>query len=167
MEPRAAVAEYDATDQRYTLHAGSGGAVRLEDDLATVLNGPATQVRAVMRDIVALLSGDGRDFSGVRYDMSQLPDFNRRVYAVAVGIPAMSSCASTPTLPGIVGEYMFSNYTGDNLQAAALVDYAMKQGYKNAFIMLSKDTPYTQKLPEYFGQAFQKKGGTVAGTIEY
>ncbi|MPZ44133.1 MAG: molybdopterin-dependent oxidoreductase [Betaproteobacteria bacterium] len=51
MEPRAAVAEYDAAAQRYTLHAGSGGAVRLKDDLATVLNVPATQVRAVMRDI--------------------------------------------------------------------------------------------------------------------
>jgi carbon-monoxide dehydrogenase large subunit len=51
MEPRAAVAEYDAERQRYTLHAGSGGAVRLKDDLATVLNVPGTQVRAVMRDI--------------------------------------------------------------------------------------------------------------------
>ncbi|MGH8636439.1 MAG: xanthine dehydrogenase family protein molybdopterin-binding subunit [Burkholderiales bacterium] len=51
MEPRAAVAEYDAAAQRYTLHAGSGGAVRLKDDLAIVLNVPATQVRAVMRDI--------------------------------------------------------------------------------------------------------------------
>jgi carbon-monoxide dehydrogenase large subunit len=51
MEPRAAVAEYDAAAQHYTLHAGSGGAVRLKDDLATVLNVPATQVRAVMRDI--------------------------------------------------------------------------------------------------------------------
>ncbi|MCC7082743.1 MAG: xanthine dehydrogenase family protein molybdopterin-binding subunit [Burkholderiales bacterium] len=51
MEPRAAVAEYDAAERRYTLHAGSGGAVRLKDDLATVLNVPATRVRAVMRDI--------------------------------------------------------------------------------------------------------------------
>jgi branched-chain amino acid transport system substrate-binding protein len=79
----------------------------------------------------------------------------------------MSSCASTPTLPGIVGEYMFSNYTADNLQAAALADYAIKQGYKNAFVMLSKDTPYTQKLPEYFATVFQKKGGAIAGTVEY
>ncbi len=51
MEPRAAVADYNAAAQRYTLHAGSGGAVRLKDDLATVLNVPASQVRAVMRDI--------------------------------------------------------------------------------------------------------------------
>jgi len=51
MEPRAAVAEYDAATKRTTLHAGSGGAVRLKDDLAIVLGVPATDVRAVMRDI--------------------------------------------------------------------------------------------------------------------
>jgi branched-chain amino acid transport system substrate-binding protein len=87
--------------------------------------------------------------------------------AAAAGIPAMSSCASTPTLPGIVGDFMFSNYTADNLQAAALAGYAQKQGYKNALILLSKDTPYTQKLPEYFAQVFQAKGGTIAATLEY
>lgn len=87
--------------------------------------------------------------------------------AAAAGIPAMSSCASTPTLPGIVGEFMFSNYTADNLQAAALANHAIEQGHKNALVMLSKDTPYTQKLPEYFSQAFQAKGGTVAGVLEY
>lgn len=87
--------------------------------------------------------------------------------AAAASIPAMSSCASTPTLPGIVGEYMFSNYTADNLQAAALAGYAVEQGYKTALILLSKDTPYTQKLPEYFAQAFEKKGGKLLGTLEY
>lgn len=51
MEPRAAVAEYDAAAARYTLYAGSGGAVRLKDDLATVLGVPSESVRAVMRDI--------------------------------------------------------------------------------------------------------------------
>lgn len=111
------------------------------------------------------LVGQGINFLIVPCDVD--PAVAAGQISAAAGIPTMSSCASTPTLPGIVGEYMFSNYTADNLQAAALVDYAMKQGYKNAFIMLSKDTPYTQKLPEYFGQAFQKKGGTVAGTIEY
>ena len=51
MEPRAALAQYDPEAQRYTLYAGSGGAVRLKDDLAIVLGVPSEQVRAVMRDI--------------------------------------------------------------------------------------------------------------------
>jgi carbon-monoxide dehydrogenase large subunit len=51
MEPRAAVAEYDPATQRYTLHAGSGGAVRLKTDLAQMLDVPAQNVRVLMDDI--------------------------------------------------------------------------------------------------------------------
>lgn len=87
--------------------------------------------------------------------------------AQAAGIPAISSCASTPTLPAIVGDYMFQNYTADNLQAAVLANYAMEQGYKTALIMISRDTPYTHKLPEYFGQAFENKGGSLLATVEF
>lgn len=51
MEPRAAVCAHDAATRQYTLHAGSSGAVRLKDDLATMLNVPAETVRVVMRDV--------------------------------------------------------------------------------------------------------------------
>ncbi len=51
MEPRAAVGEYDAATQRYTLHAGNGGAVRLKHELAGTLGVPAEKVRALMHDI--------------------------------------------------------------------------------------------------------------------
>ncbi len=51
MEPRAAVCEFDPESQRYTLYAGSGGAWRLKDDLATILGVPADQVRVIMRDV--------------------------------------------------------------------------------------------------------------------
>src|SRR5947208_3513414 len=37
MEPRAAVAHYDAASGRYTLYAGSGGAVRQKRELSTIL----------------------------------------------------------------------------------------------------------------------------------
>ena len=87
--------------------------------------------------------------------------------AQAAEIPAASSCASTPTLPAAVGPYMFSNYTADNLQGAVLAQYARKQGHQNAYILLSRDTPYTEKLPEYFGEAFKKMGGEVVAVGEY
>ena len=51
MEPRAAVCEFDPASQHYTLYAGSGGAVRLKDDLAKVSNVPESNVRVVMYDI--------------------------------------------------------------------------------------------------------------------
>ncbi|WP_415182340.1 ABC transporter substrate-binding protein [Phaeovulum sp.] len=78
-------------------------------------------------------------------------------------IPAFSFCATTPTLPLAVGDYMFGNYPADNVQAAMLADYATDQGYKTAYILMSPDSAYTLKLPEYFGQAFTAKGGTLLG----
>jgi carbon-monoxide dehydrogenase large subunit len=51
MEPRAALAEYNAETKRTTLWAGSGGAVRLKNDLATVLGTPPENVRVIMRDV--------------------------------------------------------------------------------------------------------------------
>jgi aerobic carbon-monoxide dehydrogenase large subunit len=51
MEPRAAVCEFDATTQRYTLHAGNGGVVRLKNDLAKILDVPAENVRVLMDDV--------------------------------------------------------------------------------------------------------------------
>lgn len=42
---------------------------------------------ALIADIRALLTGAPRDFTGVRYDMSEVSDFNRRVYDAALAIP--------------------------------------------------------------------------------
>jgi aerobic carbon-monoxide dehydrogenase large subunit len=51
MEPRAALGVHDPASGNYTLYAGSGGAVRLKNDLATMLNVPETTCRAVMHDV--------------------------------------------------------------------------------------------------------------------
>jgi carbon-monoxide dehydrogenase large subunit len=51
MEPRAALASHDAASGRYTLYAGNGGAVRLKEDLATILGVPAGKVRVLMGDV--------------------------------------------------------------------------------------------------------------------
>lgn len=82
-------------------------------------------------------------------------------------IPAISFCASTPTLPEAVGDYMFSNFPGDNAQATVSAKYAREQGYETAFILKSPDTAYTQKLPEYFAQVFEREGGKVVGEATY
>ncbi|MGH7387996.1 MAG: xanthine dehydrogenase family protein molybdopterin-binding subunit [Candidatus Rokuibacteriota bacterium] len=51
MEPRAALAAYDAATGRYTLHAGSGGSQRIKSDLAGALGVPERAVRVVARDV--------------------------------------------------------------------------------------------------------------------
>ena len=51
MEPRAAVAVFDAGSGRYTLYAGSGGSQRIKHDVAEVLGVPSAAVRVVARDV--------------------------------------------------------------------------------------------------------------------
>src|SRR6202790_3136963 len=51
LEPRAAVAEFDAATDRYTLYAGSGGAVRQKRELATVLGIAPERLRVLSHDV--------------------------------------------------------------------------------------------------------------------
>jgi carbon-monoxide dehydrogenase large subunit len=51
MEPRAALAHYDPASDRYTLYAGSGGAVRQKHELAAVLGIAPERLRVLSYDV--------------------------------------------------------------------------------------------------------------------
>jgi len=51
IEPRAALAHYDPAADRYTLYAGSGGAVRQKRELAGVLGIASAQLRVISQDV--------------------------------------------------------------------------------------------------------------------
>jgi aerobic carbon-monoxide dehydrogenase large subunit len=51
LEPRAALAQYDSATGRYTLHAGSGGAVRQKNELAKVLGLAPDRLRVLSHDV--------------------------------------------------------------------------------------------------------------------
>jgi carbon-monoxide dehydrogenase large subunit len=51
LEPRAALGHYDAATDRYTLYAGSGGAVRQKNEVAGVLGIPPKKMRVLSRDV--------------------------------------------------------------------------------------------------------------------
>src|SRR5262249_31009441 len=51
MEPRSAVAQYDSDHDRYTIHAGSGGAVRQKRELAEVLGVDPEKIRVLSYDV--------------------------------------------------------------------------------------------------------------------
>jgi len=51
MEPRAALAQYDDAADRYTLYAGSGGAVRQKRELTAVLGIEPAQLRVISQDV--------------------------------------------------------------------------------------------------------------------
>ena len=102
MEPRAAVAEYEPATQRYTLHAGSGGAVRLKNDLAAMLDVPAQNVRVLMRDI-----GGNFGTRGMIY-----PEFALVAWAAKrIGRPVKWTCERS--------EAFLSDYQGRDLAVTA------------------------------------------------
>jgi len=78
-------------------------------------------------------------------------------------IPTLTFCGSSPILTSAVGDMMFATYPTDNLQATALADYARKQNLRSAWLLVSPDSTYTARLPEYFADVFRRKGGTIAG----
>src|ERR1700681_4070285 len=51
LEPRAALGHYDSATGRYTLYAGSGGAVRQKSELSTILGVPPDTVRVLSHDV--------------------------------------------------------------------------------------------------------------------
>ncbi|MGJ8628940.1 MAG: ABC transporter substrate-binding protein [Sulfitobacter sp.] len=77
-------------------------------------------------------------------------------------IPAISTCASSPTLPMIGGDYMFANFPGDNVQATVSAEWAWGEGNKSAYIIYSPDSQYTT-MPLYFGDVFKALGGELLG----
>ncbi len=51
LEPRAALAQYDTRTRRYTLYAGSGGAVRQKHELAAALGIASDRLRVLCHDV--------------------------------------------------------------------------------------------------------------------
>jgi branched-chain amino acid transport system substrate-binding protein len=83
------------------------------------------------------------------------------------GIPTMSICSSVPILPDEIGDYYFGNSYGDNAGSAVLAKYAIDEGYKTGYWLNSPDTVYTDKVPEYWGEAFENLGGEVVGNDSF
>ncbi|PHQ84602.1 MAG: ABC transporter substrate-binding protein [Thalassobium sp.] len=77
-------------------------------------------------------------------------------------IPAISTCASSPTLPMIGGDFMFANFPGDNVQATVSAEWAHQQGHTSAYIIYSPDSQYTT-MPLYFADVFEALGGEMLG----
>lgn len=81
-------------------------------------------------------------------------------------IPAISTCASSPTLPLLGGDYVFANFPGDNVQATVSASWAVEQGHKTAFILYSPDSQYTS-MPLYFADVMTALGGEMLGEATY
>ena len=90
-------------------------------------------------------------------------------FALALGplfqsakIPFVTSGATSPDLPGMVGDEMFMAPFGDDVQAHAMAEYAFNTlGVKSVAVWTDNAMDYTTGLSKYFKERFTALGGKV------
>ncbi len=77
-------------------------------------------------------------------------------------IPFVTSGATHPGLPKMVGDYMFLTPFGDNVQAYAMAEFLIKDlGLKKAWVFTNKAMDFTLALSKFFKERFKKLGGKI------
>jgi branched-chain amino acid transport system substrate-binding protein len=84
--------------------------------------------------------------------------------AAAKNVTVLGGVSTQPEYVKVGGAKAYLVAFGDNVQAAAMADYALKQGYKTVYTLASPDLSYTAKLPVFFDDVFAKGGGKEIGT---
>src|SRR3990172_8206527 len=79
----------------------------------------------------------------------------------AAAIPFVTVGATSPKIPSQIGNLMFLAAFGDNVQAAAGSEYAVKNFGKTAYLLWDNGVEYTTLLAGYFKDAFAYGGGTI------
>jgi branched-chain amino acid transport system substrate-binding protein len=82
-------------------------------------------------------------------------------------VPTLNSCGSGSSLPSQVGNFQFMNVYGTVAMGAAMAEFALEQGHKNAYVMSSKDIFYTQSTSDAAQKVFQEGGGKVVGSTSF
>lgn len=100
-----------------------------------------------------------------------LSDSNYALAAGAIsqkkGIPFLTSGATLPSLPDQVGDTFFLVPFGDNIQAYAGAEFAVKDlKAKTAYILTDKAMDYTITLSKYFKERFVKMNGANSILLE-
>jgi branched-chain amino acid transport system substrate-binding protein len=83
------------------------------------------------------------------------------------GIPVISPVTTQPEYVVVGGSPAYLAAFGDNVQASAAAEYALKNGAKTVFTVSSPDLTYTQNTPKFFVDAFAKGGGKSVGDVSF
>jgi amino acid/amide ABC transporter substrate-binding protein, HAAT family (TC 3.A.1.4.-) len=94
--------------------------------------------------------------------------FNDSDYVLAAGpicqragIPFITVGATSPRLPGQVGDMLFLTPFGDNVQAAVGAEFAFEKFGKTAYLLWDKGAEFTTVLAKYFKDRFTELGGSI------
>ncbi len=91
-------------------------------------------------------------------------DFVYAAGAVAqeAGVPFLSTGATTPDIPAVVGDCAFLTAFGDDVCAEACADYAFEElGATTAYVLTDNSMSYTTNLSDYFMAHFEELGGEI------
>ncbi len=98
----------------------------------------------------------GIGYSDPSFVLPSAPLFQKK------GIPFVTSGATLPTLPAMVGDCMFLAPYGDNVQAYAIADYAVKDlGLKKIAVWTDNSMDFTKTLAKFFKERATKDGATI------
>ncbi len=78
--------------------------------------------------------------------------------AAKKNVTVLGGVSTQPEYVKVGGAKAYLVAFGDNVQAAAVAEYAVKQGYKTVYTLRSPDLSYTDKLPVFFVDVFAKAG---------
>ena len=82
--------------------------------------------------------------------------------AQEAGIPFVTSGATLPSLPDLVGDLAFLAPFGDNVQAYACAQYLFKDlGFTKAYLLIDNSMEFTTTLASFFKERFVELGGTI------
>lgn len=90
------------------------------------------------------------------------------IEAQRAGVPAVSTCATSPGFPDAVGDMLFMASFGNNTQSAAAAEWAYQdRGWRTTYLVVDQSIDYTRTLGEYFQSRFEELGGSVLGQDTY
>jgi branched-chain amino acid transport system substrate-binding protein len=87
--------------------------------------------------------------------------------AAAHKIPFISSCAGASDFTNIVKNYVYLSVPGTWAEGSAMAEWALKKGYKSAYLLYSKDIAYLQSVGTTFQTMYTRGGGKLVGTSVY
>ncbi|MDW8070287.1 MAG: ABC transporter substrate-binding protein [Anaerolineae bacterium] len=88
--------------------------------------------------------------------------------AQAAGIPFVTAGATLPTLPEQIGDYFFMTPFGDDAQAYAVAEFAVKDlGAKTCWMLVDQAYDFTTALAAFFKERFTALGGEIVLEDKY
>ena len=124
-------------------------AVDTQSNLQKTVTAARDMVRS--KDIVG-----GIGYSDTSYVLKGAPFFQDQ------GIPFVTTGATLPELPRLIGDYLFMTAFGDDAQAYALADYASRQlKVKTCIVWTDKTTDFTRALSGHFKRRLVQNSGRI------